>query len=170
MWLIKPILNDSRGFTLTELSITVVVASLLVLVAGSLMITSNEILVQSRIETRSIQDHSLISYLFAYTIKEGESQLSTIYTDSSMTTASSSGNCLSVTNPDMETTSLYFSNHDFVMIKPNGTINRVVENIVNNLSFSERFNQDSIRTIQISLTTDQNGYSLSTNHVYSFRN
>ncbi|MBN2602455.1 MAG: prepilin-type N-terminal cleavage/methylation domain-containing protein [Candidatus Marinimicrobia bacterium] len=170
IWLNKILSADSCGFTLTELSITIVVSSILILFVASLLIISNEQMIKSRIEVQDIRDHTLITQICSRIIREGSGINSKIYTDSTKTTLSSSGSCLSVTAPDSTTTSLFTGNNDFVLVKTNGVKNRLVKSIVNNLSFSEFYNPDSLRTIRMVLTTNQNGSPLTTTQYYSFRN
>jgi len=170
IWLNKILLADPSGFTLVELSITIVVSSILILFASSLLIISNEQLIKSKTEVQAVRDHTLITQICSRIIREGNGTNSKIYSDSTKTTVSSSGSYLSVTAPDSTTTSLFTGNNDFVLVKTNGVKNRIVRNIVNSLSFSEFYNPDSLRTIRIALTTDHNGSPLTTTQYYSFRN
>ena len=170
MWLNKILSDNSSGFTLVELSIAIVISSMLILFAASLLIISNEQLIKSRNEVRDIQDHALITQIFSRIIREGDSNTSKIYTDSTKTTVSSTGSCLSVTHPDSSTSSLFSGNNDFVLVKSSGAKDRIVKNIINNLSFAENYNLDNLRTIRVTLTTDQNGSPLATTNYYSFRN
>lgn len=170
IWLNRILSANSSGFTLVELSVTIVVSSMLILFAASLLIISNEQMIKSRLEVQAIQDHALITQIFSKIIREGTGTNSKIYTDSTKTTVSSSGSCLSVTHPDLTTNSLFSGNNDFVLVKSNGVKDRLVRNIVNNLSFTESYNPDSLRTIRVTLTTDHDGSPLTTTQYYSFRN
>ncbi len=170
IWLNRILSVDSSGFTLVELSITIVVSSILILFAGSLLIISNEQLVKSENEVQAVRDHTLITQICSRIIREGTGSSSKIFTDSTKTAVSSTGACLSITAPDLTTTSLYSGDNDFVLVKTNGVKNRIVRNIVNNLSFTEFYNPDSLRTIRVALTTNHNGSPLTTTQYYSFRN
>jgi len=170
MWLNKFLSDNSSGFTLVELSIAIVISSMLILFAANLLIISNEQLIKSRVEVQAVRDHTLITQICSRIIREGIGTNSKIYSDSTKTTVSSSGSCLSVTTPDSTTTSLFTGNNDFVLVKTNGVKNRIVRSIVNNLSFTEFYNPDSLRTIRIALTTDHDGSPLTTTQYYSFRN
>jgi|GEM_PF-1176403 len=170
MWLNKFLSDNSSGFTLVELSIAIVISSMLILFAANLLIISNEQLIKSRVEVQAVRDHTLITQICSRIIREGIGTNSKIYSDSTKTTVSSSGSCLSVTTPDSTTTSLFTGNNDFVLVKTNGVKNRIVRSIVNNLSFTEFYNLDSLRTIRIALTTDHDGSPLTTTQYYSFRN
>jgi prepilin-type N-terminal cleavage/methylation domain-containing protein len=170
MWFFRSIQADCDGFTLAEFSITIVVTSILILSAASLLISSNEQLILAENETRAIRDHTLIAKLFANTIRQGDSRISKIYSDSTKTTPASSGTCLVITSPDSSTTTFYKGSNDFVLVQPGGSKSRIVRKVINNLTISDSYTADSLRTVQISVTTNHNGKLLSTHHTYSFRN
>ncbi|HDP67508.1 MAG TPA: prepilin-type N-terminal cleavage/methylation domain-containing protein [Candidatus Marinimicrobia bacterium] len=165
----KQRLAIANGFTLVELSITIVITSIVLLSAASLVVVSNEQFFQSQQEVGTIRDHNLIAGILTNRIKEGLGRYSRIYSDSTKTTVSTSGPCLCVMYTDSTAITFYRDNNDFVMSGGNGQ-QRIVSGIVSNLLFTEQYAADSSKFIQVALSTTRNGSTISTNHIYSFRN
>lgn len=159
----------TNGFTLVELSITIVVSSIVLLSAASLVLVSNEQFIQSQREVEMIRDHNLITSILSSRIKEGLSSDSHIYSDTTKTTLSTSGPCLCVMTADSATITFFRDNNDFVMSDQGGRI-RLVTGLVTNLTFTEQCLADSSKFIQVALSTTRDGQTLSTNHIYSYRN
>ena len=165
----KQRLAIANGFTLVELSITIVITSMVLLSAASLVLVANKQFYQSQQEVETIRDHNLIAGILTNRIKEGLGRYSHIYSDSTKTTVSTSGPCLCVAYADSTAITFYRDNNDFVMSSGNGQ-QRIVSGIVSNLQFTEQYAADSSKFIQVALCTTRNGSTISTNHIYSFRN
>ena len=167
---INSVLKSQNGFTLIELSISIVISSIIALSAGSLVLISSNQLTLSTIDVQTVRDHAIITQFLSENIKEGLGYYSCIYSDSSKSTPGNSGTCLSIMALDSSTINIYKGGNDCVVVSDQGYEKRLVRHILTNLTFTNSYAPDSSKIIQVALTINRNGSPITTNHNYSFRN
>ncbi|MFH1214021.1 MAG: prepilin-type N-terminal cleavage/methylation domain-containing protein [Candidatus Neomarinimicrobiota bacterium] len=159
-------LKSNRGFTLTELSIALVISSIIALTASVIVVSASNNFNRGSRQIRLQRDVSFANDLLTNSIREASGGTVVIYSDSSETQVVNPGECLKI-----GTSALYYkSSRDLVYKSGSGQPQHLIRNSIDTLCFFYPTAADSQNCLGFRIALQEDGCSVATTGNVYFRN
>jgi len=164
---------NQKGYTLPEMSITILITSIIVLTMATILVSSRRIYQNSTAELELQREYTIIINLLTRSIRQSladSSYIYTNYTSFNQGSPSLAGNCLRLRMPAQLTRIFYLDQHNLILIDENNLETCFASDLVQNLHFYYGSVADSNQYLNFDLSLANDKDTLSTNQTVSFRN